>query len=72
MIDFRRPLLAALAVSLSACTTLPSTFANRLTMTLDGQRLFLTSLYGPFGLTTEIDKADVEAIRRILENRNAP
>lgn len=65
-------LTLALAAALTGCSTAPATFANRLTTTLDGQRLFMTSLYGPFGLTTELDKADAEAIRRILEKRNAP
>lgn len=43
-----------------------STFSNRLTMTIAGDRLFATSLYGPVGITAELSKEDADEIRRLL------
>lgn len=52
-------ILAALAVS--GCA-FDGQFQNRVTTTLDCKRGFLASLYGPLGVTAEIDKADVDVI----------
>jgi hypothetical protein len=53
-------LIAILAPVLSGClATLEGKMENRITTTLPCDRAFLASLYGPFGLTAEIDKKDV-------------
>lgn len=41
------------------------TFENVLTTSLQGDRAFGTSLYGPVGITMEFRKADAEEIRRL-------
>lgn len=50
-------ILAALV--LAGCGTFDGTMQNRITTTLDCERGFMASLYGPFGFTAEIDPADV-------------
>lgn len=52
-------LFATLVTTLAGCGTLDGKLQNRVTTTLDCERGFLASLYGPFGITSEIDKADV-------------
>lgn len=48
------------ACLLSGCLAVfEGSMQNRITTTLDCKRGFVTSLYGPIGLTSEIDKADV-------------
>lgn len=34
--------------------------------TLQGNRVFVTSLYGPVGITSELREADAAALRRLL------
>lgn len=57
----RTLILALLALpALSGClAVLDGKMENRITVTLPCDRAFLASLYGPFGLTSEIDKKDV-------------
>ena len=59
--------IAALAVG---CTT-TGQFENRLVRTVAGDRAFLLSLYGPFGLSSELSAKDIAAILP-KEARNAP
>jgi hypothetical protein len=54
------------AVALSGCGALPGKFENALTVTLTGDRVFVTSLYGPVGITSELREADAAALRRLL------
>ncbi|HYD00425.1 MAG TPA: hypothetical protein VEB22_04295 [Phycisphaerales bacterium] len=51
--------------ALAGCSSVPGRFDNRLTTTLDGSRAFVTSLYGPIGLTAELSAADAAELRRI-------
>jgi hypothetical protein len=53
--------LLALAYLLVGCAgvNLAGQLQNRVTTTLDCQRGFLASLYGPLGMTSEIDRRDV-------------
>lgn len=45
---------------LSGClAVLDGKMQNRITTTLDCKRAFVASLYGPIGITSEIDGADV-------------
>lgn len=50
--------LALLTLALAGCAT-TGHFENRITRTLACDRIFVASLYGPVGITTEIDKKDV-------------
>lgn len=68
MKNLTRPLVLAFALTAAAAATgcaglstdkLAAGMQNRVTTTLDCKRGFLASLYGPFGLTSEIDAADV-------------
>ena len=52
-------LVAAGALLLSGCGSMTGQFQNRITTTLDCTRGFVASLYGPIGVTAEIDAADV-------------
>lgn len=54
------------AVALAGCGTLQGKFENALTFTLTGDRVFVTSLYGPIGITSELREADAAALRRLL------
>jgi hypothetical protein len=56
--------LALASFGLQGCAK--STFANRLTMTLGGDRLFVNSLYGPVGITAELSAEDAAEIRRLM------
>lgn len=55
----RRSLIAlAVLASLAGCA-FDGQLQNRITTTLDCKRAFVASLYGPVGLTAEINGADV-------------
>lgn len=60
-------IILLLALALTGCDK--STFANRLTTTLTGDRLFVNSLYGPVGLTAELAPEDAAEIRKLLQLR---
>ncbi len=53
---FILPLLALLSGCLA---TLDGKMENRITTSLACDRAFFASLYGPFGLTSEVDKKDL-------------
>lgn len=59
-------LAAAATLAIGGCGTLQGKFENALTFTLTGDRVFVTSLYGPVGITTELREADAAALRRLL------
>lgn len=61
----KKSLLAVLALSglLSACETLD----NRLVSTLQGDRVFVNSLWARIGFTTELAKKDADELKRIRE-----
>lgn len=42
-----------------------ATFENVLTTSLQGDRAFVSSLYGPLGITTELRKADADELKRL-------
>ncbi len=53
-------IIAVILASLTGCATFEAgKLENRVTVTLPCDRAFFASLYGPFGLTSEIDKKDV-------------
>lgn len=53
-----------LVAILSGCGTV---FDNALTVTLTGDRAFVTSLYGPIGITAELRDADAAELRRLIK-----
>ena len=55
-----------LALCLSACTT-TGTLDNRMTCTVSGDKAFSISLYGPFGLSSEMNKQDATKICAIAK-----
>lgn len=42
-----------------------ATFENVLTTSLQGDRAFVSSLYGPIGITSELRKADADELKRL-------
>lgn len=48
---------------LSACG---STFDNVLVLSLTGDRAFVSSLYGPVGITAELRDEDAAELRRLI------
>ena len=59
-----RYILCAMALVLTGCAT-TGQFENRITRTLSCDRVFVASLYGPIGVTTEIDKKDVAELCKV-------
>lgn len=57
--------LAVLALALlSACGTM---FDNVLVVSLTGDRAFVSSLYGPVGITAELREDDAAELRRLIK-----
>jgi hypothetical protein len=59
------PLCAALA--LTACGSTPGRFDNLLLTSLQGDRAFVASTYGPVGITAELRAEDAREIKRMRE-----
>ena len=57
--------IGVMAASLAGCgTMLDGQFANRLARTADGEKVYVVSLWTKlFGVATEIDKRDADALR---------
>lgn len=59
----KRPLILALSLAAAAassgCAGLEGQLQNRVTATLACDRAFVASLYGPIGITSEIDGRDL-------------
>ena len=52
----------AIAAMLAGCASTPGTFANRLTCSVARDKAYMASLYGPVGVTAEIDAADAAVV----------
>lgn len=67
-------LIATLAAcaALTACGSVPGRFDNVLVTTLDGDRAFVSSLYGPVGLTAELRAEDARELKRLREAAARP
>lgn len=50
-----------LCLALTGCAN-TGTFENRVTCSIAGDRVFVTSLYGAFGITSEVSKQDAQRI----------
>lgn len=58
----KRSLILLATLTLAGCVTIPSLegqMQNRVTTTLACDRGFFASLYGPIGITSEIDQRDL-------------
>lgn len=56
--------LAMIALT-SGCASFKGTFENRIAVTLTCDRAFVNSLYGAFGITSELSVADAEVLRAV-------
>lgn len=61
----------ALLLQLAGCGSTPGRFDNVLVMTLAGDRAFISSLYGPFGITAELRAADARELLAMREKARA-
>lgn len=65
-----RLLIASLAaVLLSGCSTVGK-FDNVLVVSLNGDRAFVSSLYGPVGITAELREVDAKALAEMARARD--
>lgn len=62
-------LIAACALLLGGCSTVGK-FDNVLVMSLTGDRAFVSSLYGPIGITAELREADAHALIEMARARD--
>ena len=62
-----RIMILAICALFSGCSSLHGAFENRITTTLSGDRAFVASLYGPFGITAELSAEDAQELRRMHE-----
>ena len=53
-------MLIATLLALSGCAT----FANRISVSLAGDEMYVNSMYGPLGVTSKVDSKDLEAIKK--------
>lgn len=60
----KRFLSVLMLALLSACGTM---FDNVLVVSLTGDRAFVSSLYGPVGITAELREDDAAELRRLME-----
>ena len=56
--------LAMIALT-SGCASMKGQFENRITVTLTCDRAFVNSLYGLFGITSELSASDAAVLRVI-------
>ncbi len=56
------PLLATCFLLSGCLAVLDGKLENRITTTLACDRAFFASLYGPFGITSEVDKKDLAVL----------
>ena len=64
MNQFNKRLLvsAFLTIALSGCANSGINFDNRLSVSLAGDKLFINSMYGPLGITSEVSDKDRAAL----------
>lgn len=58
----KRILILAAVISLTGCSSLSKTFANRVGCTADGKRAVVASMYGPLGLASFVDADDAAVL----------
>ncbi len=60
-------LALAACAAFAGCASKPGRFDNVLVMTLSGDRAFVSSLYGPVGITAELRAEDARELKRMRE-----
>jgi hypothetical protein len=55
------------ALALAGCGSTPGRFDNVLVMSITGDRAFVSSLYGPVGITAELRAEDARELKRLRE-----
>lgn len=61
-------LALAACAALAGCGSVPTgRFDNVITVSLTGDRAFVSSLYGPLGVTAELRESDARELRRLRE-----
>ena len=58
-------------LALTGCGSVPGRFDNLLTVSMSGDRAFVTSLYGPIGVTAELRAADARELLAMREKARA-
>lgn len=53
------------ALALTGCGSVPGRFDNLIVVSLAGDRAFVSSLYGPIGITAELRGADARELARL-------
>lgn len=53
------------AAALAGCSSVPGRFDNLITVSLTGDRAFVSSLYGPVGITAELREQDARELQRM-------
>jgi hypothetical protein len=51
----------------AGCASKPGRFDNLIVMSLSGDRAFVSSLYGPVGITAELRADDARELKRMRE-----
>lgn len=69
MTTIRALALIAAALALSGCSTVGK-FDNVLVISVTGDRAFVSSLYGPIGITAELREADAQALAEMARARD--
>jgi hypothetical protein len=59
------------ALALTGCGSVPGRFDNLIVVSLDGDRAFVSSLYGPLGITAELRAADARELLAMREKARA-
>lgn len=62
-----RIIVLSLCAALAGCGSTPGRFDNVLVTTLSGDRAFVSSLYGPIGITAELRADDARELKRMRE-----
>lgn len=60
-------IILAACAALAGCSSTPGRFDNVLVTTLAGDRAFISSLYGPVGITAELRAEDARELKRLRE-----
>lgn len=68
-INIGRMAILAAALALAGCSTVGK-FDNVLVVSLTGDRAFVSSLYGPIGITAELRQADAQALAEMARARD--
>ena len=63
--------ICAAASALAGCSSVPGRFDNLITVSLTGDRAFVSSLYGPLGFSAELRAEDARELLAMREKARA-